>query len=339
MTAQTLHVSGMHCAACVTLIEDVLGEHPHVGGASASLSGNKVHIGGPIAQSPADEIAVALNPLLAPYGYALSVTPPRKKVAWRQFLIAVPIALAFLGFYFWLQKQGIVNLASFDGMSLISVFIIGVIASLSTCMAVVGGLTLSVAANFSKGGDKVTPQVLFHVGRLVSFVVLGGVIGALGAQFEFGATGSLVLNLIVGLVMLILGINLLDVMPFFQRLQPTLPSSISRRLLTVKALNHSVTPALLGAVTFFLPCGFTQSMQVYALTTGSFAAGALTMGVFALGTLPVLGLLSFASSGLKSPKASGIFYKASGLVVIGFGAITLLTGLAAAGYIPPIVRF
>lgn len=137
----------------------------------------------------------------------------------------------------------------------------------------------------------------------------------------------------------VLGINLLDVMPFFRRLQPTLPSSISRRLLTVKALNHSVTPALLGAVTFFLPCGFTQSMQLYSLTTGSFGAGALTMGIFALGTLPVLGLLSFASSGLRSPKASGIFYKASGLVVIGFGAITLLTGLAAAGYLPPIVRF
>ncbi|MBP6911491.1 sulfite exporter TauE/SafE family protein [Patescibacteria group bacterium] len=48
----------------------------------------------------------------------------------------------------------------------------------------------------------------------------------------------------------------------------------------------------MGIGTFFLPCGFTQSMQVYTLSTGSFLAGGLTMLSFALGTLPMLLLLS-----------------------------------------------
>ncbi|NCP77121.1 sulfite exporter TauE/SafE family protein [bacterium] len=41
-----------------------------------------------------------------------------------------------------------------------------------------------------------------------------------------------------------------------------------------------------GALTFFLPCGFTLAMQAYAITTGSFITGALTMMAFALGTAP-----------------------------------------------------
>ena len=51
------------------------------------------------------------------------------------------------------------------------VFGLGLVASVSTCMAVVGGLVLSMSANFAKEGDKFRPQVLFHLGRLVSFFI------------------------------------------------------------------------------------------------------------------------------------------------------------------------
>ena len=95
-------------------------------------------------------------------------------------------------------------------------------------MAVVGGLVLSMSATFAREGDKVRPQILFHTGRIVSFFILGGVIGALGSAFTLGPTGMFVLGLLVGIVMLILGINLLDVFPWAQT-SATVYAEISRQ--------------------------------------------------------------------------------------------------------------
>ena len=206
-------------------------------------------------------------------------------------------------------------------------------------MAVVGGLVLSMSANFAKEGDKVRPQVLFHIGRLVSFFILGGVIGVLGSVFQLGSMGTFVLNLIIAVVLLILGINLLDIFPWVKKFQPTIPSFIGKRIHGLKNINHTFTPLLIGVATFFLPCGFTQSMQIYTLTTGSFVAGALIMGTFALGTFPVLALLSFSSLGIHKKAQSGVFFKTAGLVVIFFGIFNLINALVAAGIIPPLFSF
>src|SRR3989344_3284332 len=130
--------------------------------------------------------------------------------------------------------------------------------------------------------------MLFHIGRLVSFFILGGAIGALGSAFQLGSTGTFVLSLLVALILLVLGINLLDVFPWAKKFQPTLPRFIGKRVHGLKKVNHVLTPLLVGVATFFLPCGFTQSMQIYTLSTGSFLTGALTMFTFPLGTLPVL---------------------------------------------------
>ena len=59
------------------------------------------------------------------------------------------------------------------------------------------------------------------------------------------------------------------------------------------AAAYSDVRAPAGAATFFLPCGFTQAVQLYALSTGSPVSAGLTMAVFAVGTSP--GLLALAS--------------------------------------------
>jgi sulfite exporter TauE/SafE len=180
---------------------------------------------------------------------------------------------------------------------------------------------------------------LFHIGRLVAFFVLGGVIGMIGSAFQLGTFGTFLMTFVVALVMLVLGINLLDIFPWAKKLQPTLPKFLSSHLLQIKKVNHTFTPVVLGIVTFFLPCGFTQSMQIYSLTTGSFWGGASTMFVFALGTLPVLALLSFSSLSIHDKATSGVFFKTAGLVVIFFALFNLINSLVIIGLIPPIFNF
>jgi|SRR3990167_9117918 len=335
----TLHVTGMHCSACPVLIESELTDLPEVTKAKASLKYNHVEVTGEFGDKSSEDVAHQLTDVLKVHGYAVSVEQQKRTISWAEFIYALPIAAAFVALFIVLQKLGIVNLVTTANVTYGTAFVIGLIASVSTCMAVVGGLVLSMSANFAKEGDKVRPQMLFHVGRLVSFFVLGGAIGALGSAFQLGSTGTFVLSLLVGVVLLILGINLLDVFPWAKKLQPTLPKFIGDHVHGLKRMNHTLTPLLLGAATFILPCGFTQSMQLYALSTGSFWTGALTMSAFALGTLPVLALLSFSSLGIQSKRQSGTFFKAAGLVVIFFGVFNIINSLVAAGIINPLFSF
>src|SRR3989344_5839243 len=198
-------------------------------------------------------------------------------------------------------------------------------------MAVVGGLVLSMSATFAKEGERVRTQLMFHIGRIVSFFILGGVIGVIGSAFTLNTSATFILSLIIGVVMLILGINLLEVFPWAKKLQPSMPKFIAKYAHGVSKFSHSFTPLLVGIATFFLPCGFTQSMQLYTLTTASFIEGGLTMLAFALGTLPVLALISFSSFKIQKGSKAGIFFKTAGLIVIMFALFNLINSLVVIG--------
>src|SRR3990167_2293783 len=334
MKTYTFHVNGMHCNACVVLTESELNDVPEVSKAKSSLVNHSVQVTGEFGDKEPEHIARDLSEVLKPHGYALSLEKQNHLAKWSDFKLAFPIAIGFIALFIMLQKIGIVNLVTASRVSYGTAFVIGLIASVSTCMAVVGGLVLSMSANFAKEGDKVKPQLFFHFGRLVAFFVLGGVIGAIGSAFQLGIMGTFTLGIVVGLVMLILGINLLEIFPWAKRLQPSMPSFVGRRVHGLKNAGHSLTPLLIGVATFFLPCGFTQSMQIYTLTTGSFVSGALIMCAFALGTLPILGLISFSSLGIHKKAQSGIFFKTAGLVVIFFAIFNIVNSFVVIGFIP-----
>src|SRR3989344_2665543 len=296
----TFHVNGMHCASCVALTESELNEVSEVSKAKSSLATLSVEVTGEFGDKKPEHIARDLSEVLKPHGYSLSLEKQKHSAKWSDFTLALPIALGFIALFILLQKLGIVNLVTTSQVGYGTAFLIGIIASVSTCMAV---------------------------------------IGALGAVFHLGSTGTFILSFIVAIVLLILGINLLDIFVWVKKFQPTIPSFIGKHIHGLKKVNHILTPFLIGIATFFLPCGFTQSMQIYTLTTGSFITGGLIMGVFALGTLPVLALLSFSSLGIHKKAQSGVFFKTAGLIVIFFAIVKIINALAAAGIIQPVFNF
>jgi len=335
----TFHVHGMHCNACILMTESELGDLPNIAHVKSSLKNHSVEIEGDFGDKTQEQIAEELTIPLKRHGYTVSVDRQVKKKKWSDFKIAIPIALGFAVLFVVLQKIGLVSLVGGGNVTYGTAFVIGIIASLSTCMAVVGGLVLSMSATFAKEGDKIKPQLMFHGGRIVSFFILGGIIGAIGSAFTLNTSGTFILSLIIGTVMIILGINLLDVFPWVKKLQPSMPKFIAKHAHGVSKFNHTLTPLLVGIATFFLPCGFTQSMQLYALTTGSFLTGGLTMLSFALGTLPVLALISFSSFSIQNSSKAGIFFKSAGLIVIMFALFNLINSLVVIGIIPPLFNF
>jgi sulfite exporter TauE/SafE/copper chaperone CopZ len=335
----TFHVHGMHCKACVILIEDILKEVPGVDSVHVNLHKNIVEVDGDFKETDVAKLADNLSSYVASHGYKFSIERETKKINWNDFVYAIPIAVLLIVAFFLLQKINFVGLINSSKVGFTTAFLIGMIASVSTCLAVVGGLVLSMSAAYVKGGDKWKPQIMFHAGRLGGFFILGGLIGLLGSAFQLSVTSTLVLNIIIGIVMIILGINLLDVFHFTKRIQPTAPKFFSKFTFAATEATHVLAPLLVGTLTFFLPCGFTQSMQIYTLSTGNFLTGALTMFTFALGTFPVLALLSFGSFSFNEKPYSGVFFKTAGFIVIAFAVFNLINGLVGAGIINPVFNF
>lgn len=338
-TKHTFHVIGMHCRSCVMLTEKELGAHPAVHAVQARLEDCMVEVTGDFGVKEKKRIVEELTQLLIPHGYSLALERPRTNPKWSDFKLAAPIALIIILAFLMLQKLGIMNWVNAGSVSYGTAFLIGIVASLSTCMAVVGGLVLSMSATFTKEGDSVRPQLMFHAGRIIAFFILGGVIGAIGSAFALSVSAAFALGLIIGLVMLVMGINLLDIFHWPRKLSPAMPKFISQHALGVSAVNHILTPFLVGVVTFFLPCGFTQAMQIYTLSTGSFMTGGLTMLAFVLGTLPVLVLISFSSLSIHKISKAGVFFKTAGIIVIMFAIINIINSFAAIGVLPPLFNF
>jgi len=332
----TFHVSGMHCNACILMTESELTDVPYVTKAKSSLTTNSVEVTGAFGDKAPEVIAEELTQVLRPHGYSLSVEKVQKSAGWGDFAYALPIALVLIAGFIALQKAGLANLITSSNVNYGTAFIIGLIASVSSCLAIVGGLVLSLSASSAKEGGTWRTQTLFHVGRLGGFFILGGIIGLIGSTFHLGLTVNIVLGIVVALIMFILGVNLLDVFHFTKRLQLSMPSWLSRRVVRGSRHDHYFAPLFVGIGTFVLPCGFTQSMQLYALTTGSFTHGALTMLFFALGTFPVLALLSFGALNIAHKPWKGIFFKTAGIIVIALALFNLANALATAGIINPL---
>lgn len=328
----TFHVSGTHCPSCKIFIEDRLNEQIGIYRTHVDVKKEIVTIETTLDENQ-HKLAEILTEKIKHNGYSLSVEKKKKEGKdiggmWQ----ALPIGLALLAVFFLIQKSGVLNFGLGGTVTPITSFIIGLVASVSSCLAVVGGLVLSLSATVSQ--DKISdvkPMMLFHGGRLISFAVLGGVLGALGSVIGISFTFTALLGIVASIVMIILGLNLIGV---FEKQRFALPSEVFSFFRTAE--HKTMAPFLLGAGTFFLPCGFTQAMQVAALSSGSFISGLLIMGAFALGTMPMLALLSFGSVSFAQSTHAPLFFKSAGVLVIGLGAFALLAGLAGLGVINPL---
>ncbi|MFA7192303.1 MAG: sulfite exporter TauE/SafE family protein [Candidatus Paceibacterota bacterium] len=326
------HVSGTHCASCKILLEDIIGEQDFIESVIVNLKKETVEIE---SEKTSEEILNILNSKIKENGYVLTTEKQEKeKQNHKDLWTALPIGIAFLILFFLLQKSGILNFGIGGEVTPTTRFLIGLIASVSSCLAIIGGLVLSLSAKISQDNvsDKKT-FLLFHIGRLVSFAVLGGLLGLLGNAIGINFTLTAILGIIASIIMLLLGFNLVGV---FKKNKITLNSGNFNFFRKIE--HKTLTPLIIGFATFFLPCGFTQSMQFVALSSGSFTSGLLIMFAFALGTLPVLLLLSFGSASFAHSKYAPIFFKSAGVVVLGLGLFALLSGLASLGIINPIIN-
>lgn len=226
--------------------------------------------------------------------------------------------LIFIGLYFILSNFPIFSSGTVDPKAgLVVVFITGVLTSLH-CIGMCGGFVVSYATD--SGSKGITPHVCYNGSRLLSYVVLGGLLGLVGSALTFSNQLRSYLSIGAGLFMVVYGLSM-----FYPPL---------RRFVTLPGMDvhkHArKSPVLFGLLNSLMPCGPLQAMLIYAAGTGSVVDGALTMAAFGLGTIPLMFLMGTIVSA-ASLKWMHKIVRFSGTLVIVLGIIMLNRGFLLSG--------
>jgi sulfite exporter TauE/SafE len=208
-------------------------------------------------------------------------------------------------------------------MSLWIIFLTGLTTGGLTCLAVQGGLLAGVIANREEGvSDKnhvsLSPVISFVIAKLISYTILGFVLGLFGSLFQLSLQWRIFFQLLAGLYMLATAANLLSLHPIFRYVVLQPPKHIYKYLRDVSKTKDIFASGLIGFSTILIPCGTTLAMEVLAMSSGNAFAGASIMAVFVLGTIPLFVILGFSALKLGEIYREK-FYKITAILVFILG--------------------
>lgn len=338
---KVLQVDGMTCAGCEMKIERQLAKMEGVLEAKAAYSISNVYV-------TYDANAVKLSTIIdaiEKLDYTVKNKPgnkmavnsrPDNKEAEASLSVNQLIAIGIILFALYTIIQ---NTVGFNFIPEVSqnmgyglLFVVGLLTSLH-CIAMCGGINLSQCVSYkyesSNPGkfEKMTPSLLYNSGRVVSYTAVGGLVGALGSVVSFSGMAKGIVAVISGVFMVIMGLNMLNLFPWLRKLNPRMPRIFGNK---VHDSSGKHGPFVVGLLNGLMPCGPLQAMQIYALGTGSFAAGAASMLVFSLGTVPLMFGFGAVSSFL-SGKFTKRMMRVSAVLVMILGVVMLNRGLSLSG--------
>jgi sulfite exporter TauE/SafE len=204
--------------------------------------------------------------------------------------------------------------------NLLTIFLTGLLTGGLTCLAVQGGLLATAIAQRHEGeqeekSNKALPIIAFVVAKLIAYTIVGFLLGWLGSFFTLSFAVRVALQILIAVFMIGTALSLLEVHPFF-RYFVIQPPRFLTKLVRNKAKSADIfTPALLGLMTIFIPCGTTQAMMALAISSASALTGALIMFSFILGTIPLFFILGYGANSL-SAKWQKNFYRAAAVLII-----------------------
>ncbi len=216
-----------------------------------------------------------------------------------------------------------------------ALFLVGLMTSVH-CVAMCGGLNLSqsLMGESTSRFAAVVPSIQYNLGRLISYTVVGALLGLLGSAISISVAFRCVVGVLAGVFMVVLGLSLMGlVRP--DALSRLLPKSFARRLAQSLGAFRRRGPFVLGLANGFMPCGPLQAMQLYALACGSVLEGALSLFFFCLGTVPLMFATGSVLGALKA-RWRRVLMQAGGTLLLLFGIVAAGNGLALAGIDVPL---
>ena len=332
-----VYLSGMTCIQCQNQIRNALQSAEGISQVQVSYQkADALFVYDSTRISYQEIVAIIRNA-----GYDVRRT--KQNVPMKKMLIcitAIGILSALLAY------SGLLNLlvpsqTADSGMGYGTLFITGLLTSVH-CVAMCGGIHLS--QTLPRDGKKVSfrPAILYNAGRVLSYTLTGLILGIIG-YFIGGVSGTEIssviqgiFKLIMGILLVMMGIQMLDIFPNLKKYSFPMPKFLIRIL--GKTSAKSKTLLMIGFLNGFVPCGPLQAMWIVALAGGSPFKGMFSMLAFSLGTVPLmLGLGIFITTIGK--KFTDAVRNAGAVVVTVMGIAMLEQGSHLSGIIPESVIY
>ncbi|MEY2714002.1 MAG: hypothetical protein RIT24_345 [Planctomycetota bacterium] len=195
------------------------------------------------------------------------------------------------------------------------------------CAGMCGGLALAASGPMgAKDGSRTMRQAGYHVGRLVSYAVVGAIAGLVGAAVDDAGTlvgVQRVAAIVAGSMIALMGVIAIARAVGLRVPAASVPMPMVRMAQRVHAATLRLPPNArglpLGLATPLLPCGWLYAFAAIAAASASVALGVMVMAAFWLGTVPAVVIASngariaFARLGRAAPIVAGIAMIAVGL--------------------------
>lgn len=317
-------VEGMFCENCEKRITEKLFSIDGVSACTASYESSEVRV---ICDNSVSR--KTLVDCITALGYT------EKKGSGRNVQI-VSILIIILALYLILNHLGLLNVFNIfptieNTFELPFLFVIGLLTSVH-CIAMCGGINLTQSVNAAQKQEKtLKSNLLYNLGRVISYTVIGGIAGAVGSVLSFGGSFKGIVAIIAGAIMLVMALRMLGVFKTLKKLRLPIPKKLA---VGYAKLMRGRSSFFIGLLNGLMPCGPLQSMQIYALSTGSFLLGALSMLLFSLGTVPLMFGFGFISGKLNS-KYTRYMLTVSAVLIFVMGLSMLTNGLSLSGVSVP----
>lgn len=195
------------------------------------------------------------------------------------------------------------------------------------CLGMCGGIVTAFGLSMQNvsAGKKNALILTYHIGRLISYSLLGLVAGLLGMAVFQPLMGNNIPRIVLGLMLVVIGLSLLG-LPFFNKLEKVgmtfwqALAPIRKKVFPIDSFAKALSAGLLWG---FLPCGLVYGALMMAVAGHDVMTGAVMMFVFGLGTMPMLiatqktvALLRQNIQRFKLRQVNGVIMMLSGLAVI-----------------------
>jgi sulfite exporter TauE/SafE len=222
----------------------------------------------------------------------------------------------------------------------------GFLMSLGHCAGMCGPIVSAYSLALRSGAAPGSPQRhllpplgIYHLGRVLTYAVLGALAGLLGAAT--GLVGSTrgweaALAILASAAMLLFGLGLLGILPAWRWVERAPIGARVTRALRGRMNARTWRGQLgLGIANGLLPCGPVAAALLSAGATGRPHTGALAMFAYGAGTIPALVLLGLGAGVLRARLRAG-FFRAGAVLVLVVGLQLGLRGLHALGVVGPL---
>ncbi len=304
----TLNIKGMHCPSCNILIRDKFLTEKNITKVIPDFRKQQVEV------YYQNSLKLdKLNKLIQPFGYQITEKINLNYGSKKDLLDFIFFLGFFLIVFLILKEINFIPSFNYHNLSLLGVFFLGLVASTSTCMATTGVLYLAI----NQTNNRLSTAISFSLGRLLAYGFFGFLFGLLGKSLINSIFFNAVITFFIGLMMVFLGLELAKIFSW-QKFFPQRASFLFNLLREKLNSYPRRLPFFLGAITYFLPCGFTQSIQVYSLGFADPIRSSLNMFVFALGTIPLILFINQATR-IRQINFYQQFLKAVGVLVFIIG--------------------